>query len=134
VVAPIVANDFIQVTIDSRAKLVRFARTAQRSDDFEEVVRAFALAITQLKSVDRPRFRLLVDLRASPGRNSPEFENAMAKQRQELLRDFAASAVLVQTAIGKLQVARIGRTDPLEPPVFTDEAAALRWLDSRRSA
>ncbi len=125
------ANEFIQVVVDSRTRLVRFTRTSLRPEHFEEVVRAFEAGIDELKDVDRRRFRLLIDLRASPGRNDPEFENAMTKQRFELQRDFAAVAVLVQTAIGKLQATRIGREDRLEAPVFTDEGVALAWLESR---
>ena len=77
---------------------------------------------------------MLVDLRAAPGRNDPDFENAMAKQRLELLRGFAAIAILVQTAAGQLQISRIGREDGVDVAVFTDEFTAITWLEGARAS
>ena len=52
----------------------------------------------------------------------------MATRRSNLIRAFAAVAILVQTPVGELQVGRIAREDGANIGVFSDEAKALTWL------
>jgi hypothetical protein len=109
----------------------RVTRSAQRSESVDEITTAFDQAILVLDTLDRRRFRLLIDLRAAPGRNDAEFERAMAPWRSQLMRAFAAVALLVQTPVGELQVGRITREDGADAKVFNDEAKALTWLASK---
>jgi len=120
-------NPFLTVGLDRPQRLARVTRSAARPRDIEEITQAFDEAIRSL-DFDRARFRLLIDLRAAPGRNDPEFERAMASRRAELMRGFMAVAILVQTPVGELQVARITREDGSNAKVFNDEAKALAWL------
>lgn len=129
----IVPNSFLAVSIDLVRQVVRLTRSSERGS-IGEVTRAFADAAVALDRIERPSFRLLVDFRAAPGRNDPEFENAMARHRKELMRDFRAVAVLVRTAAGQLQVARIGRQDGANVAVFTEETEALAWLEGPASS
>lgn len=129
----VVANGLVAVSVDQVRNIVRVTRSADRATSIEQITSAFAEAVRALESIDRPRYRLLIDLRAAPGRNDPAFENAMAKHRTALMRSFSAVAVLVRTATGQLQVARIGREDGLDVTVFTDEGKAVDWLEARSS-
>ena len=122
------SNGFVSVSIDRLRGVAWVTRSAQRPTSIEEIAGAFDEAIAALNRLDRKRLRLLVDLRAAPGRNDSDFERTMATRRTELMREFAAVAILVQTAVGELQVARITREDGADAKVFSDEAKALQWL------
>jgi hypothetical protein len=124
----LVGNPFVSVSVDLLRGVARVTRSGQRSQSIEEITAAFDRAIGVLDTLDRPRLRLLIDLRAAPGRNDAEFESAMATRRSQLMRAFAAVAILVQTPIGELQVGRITREDGADSKVFSDEAKALIWL------
>jgi hypothetical protein len=73
--------------------------------------------------------RLLADVREAPPRNDEAFEAEMTRKLGSLMRHFAARAVLVKSAVGRLQVQRLGRPyGEGRPAVFDDEAKALRHL------
>ena len=77
---------------------------------------------------DRSRYRLLVDLREGPFRTDRAFEERFEKFRAEMLRGYARTAILVRSAVGKLQVQRHAREDATPLQVFDDEGAALAFL------
>jgi hypothetical protein len=129
-VNPLVDNGFVSLSIDPVRGLARVTRSGQRPESIGEIAGAFDQVTKALDGLDRARLRLLIDLRAAPGRNDAQFERAMATRRSELMRGFAAVAILVQTPVGELQVARIAREDGTEAKIFSDEAKALRWLTS----
>lgn len=126
-------NDFVAVWVDNVREIARVTRSAQRPSSIEQVTGAFDDAIRALDRLERRRFRLLIDLREAPGRNDPEFERAMATRRSELMRSFLAVAILIKTAIGELQVARITREDGSDAKVFNDEVKAIEWLSAAKS-
>ena len=127
----LVGNAFVSVSVDHLSGVARVTRSGQRAESVDEITAAFDQAILVLDTLDRRRFRLLIDLRAAPGRNDAEFERAMATRRSQLMRAFAAVALLVQTPVGELQVGRITREDGADAKVFNDEAKALTWLASK---
>ena len=132
VVNQLVGNAFVSVSVDHLSGVARVTRSARRSESVEEITAAFDGAIAVLDTLDRRRLRLLIDLRAAPGRNDSEFERAMATRRSQLMRAFAAVAILVQTPVGELQVGRITREDGADAKVFSDEAKALIWLAAKK--
>ena len=71
---------------------------------------------------------MLLDLREGPGRNDASFEAAMLPAIGNLLSRFARSAMLVKTAVGRLQLQRLGRETAMPMSVFHDEQEALRFL------
>ena len=71
---------------------------------------------------------MLLDLREGPGRNDASFEAAMLPAIGNLLSRFARSAMLVKTAVGRLQLQRLGRETTMPLSVFYDEQEALRFL------
>ena len=107
-------------------------RALRRLGRPSEALTAFDAASRLLDGLDRGRLGLLIDLRAAPGRNDPDFERAMTTRRSELVRGFRAAAILVQTRVGELQIARITREDGSHARVFADEAKALAWLASEK--
>ncbi len=133
VVEQVGGNDFVSVSVDHMRGVARVTRSALRPPTIEAILEAFDEAARALDRLDRARFRVLIDLRAAPGRNDPEFERAMASRRSDLLRGFIAAAVLVQTPVGELQISRITREDRSDARVFSDEAKALAWLAATRA-
>ena len=83
-----------------------------------------------LESVDRATHRLLIDSRAAPGQNDPEFEKVFNRYRTRLLVDWQRSAVVVNTIPGQLQLQRHQR-EGLEADVFMDPDGAVDWLLKR---
>jgi hypothetical protein len=127
----LVGNGFVSVSVDHLSGVARVTRSGQRSESVDEITGAFDQAIAVLDTLDRRRLRLLIDLRAAPGRNDAEFERAMATRRSQLMRAFSAVALLVETPVGELQVGRITREDGADAKVFNDEAKALLWLAAK---
>lgn len=70
---------------------------------------------------------VVVDTRQAPLRNDPEFEHAMRGMRHEICRRYGRVAVLLATAVGVLQVARLGREDDATTLVTHSEDAATKF-------
>lgn len=82
-----------------------------------------------LERIDRPRFTLLCDLRAGPGRNDTGFERAMAPFRRRFLQGFRRTAVLIATPTGRLQIQRLANTDKTAVGTYLSESEAHAYLD-----
>lgn len=116
------------VTLDEPARLVRRVRTEERFDSLAELEATYDELVRVLDSVDRTRYAQLVDARLSPARNDDAFEAAVARYHDALYRDFRGVAVLVKSAVGRLQVRRMLDSSRIEAPVFSDEDEALAYL------
>jgi hypothetical protein len=116
------------VTLEPEGRLVRFTRTEAPYASLDDLVDVHERIGEALDRVGRERHVLLVDMRAAALNNDPAFEKAAARGRQILVRGFPRFAVLVQTAIGALNVGRHLREDKLPGDVFTDEATAIHYL------
>lgn len=77
---------------------------------------------------DRAHSALLVDVREAPMRNDPAFEAQALTLRPASVLRFTHAAILVRTAVGRLQINRLNERDHLDTPVFMDEAEALAHL------
>ena len=77
---------------------------------------------------------LVVDVRAIPGRNDPEFERDVSQMRQYLGRRFDRVVVLVRSAVGQLQVDRMNRADGVHAMVTRDEDEAMALAEGRLRA
>ena len=119
-------DQLILVEFDESRALVYVRRTAAPIQHVEDASRAQREAISRIRGLGAKR--LLLDMRAAVGRNDPEFENAMSAQIAGLLAMFQRSAVVVRTAIGRLQQARLQREHKLPYEVFLDEEQALAYL------
>jgi len=77
-------------------------------------------------------FGLVVDTREAPLRNDKAFEETMAKLRVELTSHFQRSAVLLDSALGELQVSRLERDEGRNTFITRSVTAAFRFAAGRR--
>jgi hypothetical protein len=118
------------ITVNRARALVRIDRspvpyesTAAYDAMVERMTRALA-------SLDRKRYVVLIDIRRGPLRSGPDFEQSALRFRHAATHEFARAAVLVQSQIGKLQLARHAKEQAGGPVIFTDEREALAHLGS----
>lgn len=121
-------DEFNQVVVDEDHRVVRLTRTAVHYPDIKAVDTSLSSSHAAMHKAARRDLGALVDLRQGPMRNDPEFEAVTAKYRFKFAEGYGRSAVLVRTAVGKLQLSRLGREAHREIPIFDDEDAALRFL------
>jgi sulfite reductase (NADPH) flavoprotein alpha-component len=77
-------------------------------------------------------FGLVVDTREAPLRNDKAFEETMAKLRVELTSRFQRAAVLLDSALGELQVSRLERDEGRSTFITRSVTAAFRFAAGRR--
>jgi hypothetical protein len=116
------------VSLDAARGILRFTRTEVAYASLQDVVGVHQRIGQAFDRLGRERHRLLVDMRRATLNNKPEFEQAAARARAILVRGFPRVAVMVQTAVGALQVGRHLREDGVPGEVFTDEEQALEYL------
>ncbi len=122
---------YFRLTVDEPGDVARLARTAIAFPS-SEVLRLAALEVERVVVGFPPGMGLLIDAREAPARNDKEFEEQFTRARRPILARFARVAVLVRSAVGKLQVNRYAREDGVAAQLtFDDEAQALEFL--RRS-
>lgn len=125
-------NDYFCVLAEDDARLVRLVRSVTPFPSIDAIEQTFAAVDRAIASIP-PDWALLIDSRDGPMRNDPVFEDILARARGGIIGRFARVAVLVRSAIGKLQVVRYAREDRKPPGVFDDEAGALAFLAARPS-
>ncbi|HJL16967.1 MAG TPA: hypothetical protein RMH99_14980 [Sandaracinaceae bacterium LLY-WYZ-13_1] len=114
--------------LDVDADVALMTRTDAPFADLAEVERVHLDLLEALEEIDVPC--LLTDLRAAPGRNDPGFERVLAPIRERIYAAFERRAVVVRSAIGRLQVQRHAEQDGIDMRVFLDPDEARRWLRS----
>jgi hypothetical protein len=118
------------VTVDDARRIVRRTRTAERFATLGELETAYEELLEALRPLDRSKLGQLMDARQAPPRNDPQFEAAVTRYHEALYRGFRATAVLVQSAAGRLQVRRMLDVSGVDAQVFVDESAAIQYLTS----
>lgn len=124
-------DDYCAVTYDSERHLVVYRRSARSYPTLEDAARSFNSArkgIPTRTALSHHVF--LMDVREGPMRADPEFEKMMRETGPHVADSFKRAAVLVKTAIGKLQMNRIRRERDAHLVVFDDESAAMAYLMS----
>jgi len=119
-------NEFIRAGLFEAPHIVVVQRSSLRMQ-LESLAIQLAPMFRALEGIDRATHRLLIDSRAAPGQNDPEFEKVFNRYRTRLLVDWQRSAVLVSTIPGQLQLQRHQR-EGLEAEVFMDPDRAVDWL------
>lgn len=120
-------NAYMVARHDATRKLVVLTRLAQPYESLEDLRATFAGMDAALVHVSRPRTALIVDSRLSPARNDPAFEAEFTDLRQKFNADFRKVAIVLQTAVGVLQVGRHARMDDKPMGVFTNPGEALAY-------
>ncbi|HEX6241784.1 MAG TPA: hypothetical protein VFZ61_12840, partial [Polyangiales bacterium] len=125
------ADSYVTVTLDPELGLVRYLRSERPYPSLESVRSVHTEIARVLKTVPGRSLKLLIDSRAAPPRNDPEFEAEIVRAFAGFSDLFVARAALIKSAVGKLQVKRLSRavwTDSNEPVVFTSQDEALAYL------
>lgn len=123
----ILENAFARITIDRESRVVTLVRSANPLDvaSLEGAIGDFQLAVPLR---ERPRFVLLQDARLAPFIRDEELDRALLSAVPRLISGFAARAILLATAVGRLQANRFAALGSDEAQTFTDEAEAMRYL------
>ena len=123
-------DGYWQARVDGDVLLAR--RTEKPSTETAAFLQSFEGLHLAVGDSDPAGFGLILDIRASIGRNDPEFEEGLQERRRALFRSFRNSAIIVRTAVGRLQVQRHIDDDGHAGRVraFTDLDEALAWLRS----
>lgn len=124
----ILRNEHFTVLIDSAQRLARVTRSALPFTSAEEVEQKWLEVSRALDRAGRHRLAQLVDLRAAPGRNEPEFEKAMMRVRPLVMQGFSRIGILVQSTVGALQIKRHVREDGIDRMVSSSESELLTYL------
>ncbi|MDI1479359.1 hypothetical protein [Polyangium sp. y55x31] len=116
---------------ESGGKLVRIRRTDVPLDD-QATADLLTFFDRFFPPLMRPQFVLLLDSREAPMAVDRETERRVHETGARLLSGFIRSAILVASATGKLQAARMTR-ERGKASVFVDETEALAYLLSELS-
>lgn len=116
------------VRLDEETHVVSRIRTGERFDSVAEVEAQYDAVVEALDRVNRTRHVQLVDVRDAPPRNDAQFEEVVRRHHVALYRGFRANALLVQSAVGKLQIKRLLEASGVVARVFTEESEALAFL------
>jgi len=123
-------SQFFTVVLDESQKLVRVIRSPVVFDTVPTVIKAWREVDTALPSSMRKGLSLMVDLRQAPSRNDPEFERAIRTVLPEIRKGFRMIGVLVRSAVGGLQVSRMGRADGVVELISSNEPEMLKYLQN----
>jgi len=116
------------VLVDEQRGLIHTSRTSTPFATLDEVEAAFAELRQVLDGLGRARYALFADIRAAPGRNDPQFEAALQRLRPLWIAGFRKVGVLVQSAVGKLQISRYARQDGIPRLITDNEDELLKYL------
>jgi hypothetical protein len=111
---------------DPGDRVVALRRTSTPFASVDEIGSANRDIVARIRAEHR-RWGVVVDMRRAPRRNDPAFEAAMRGLREAVEASFARTAVLLQTAVGVLQVTRLTREDGTGTFATQDEPAAFRF-------
>ncbi|HZH13542.1 MAG TPA: hypothetical protein VE057_04180 [Archangium sp.] len=121
-------NEYFTVLVDERMGIVRTVRNDKPFTSMQEVETCFEGLIKALDDLGRERYALFADIRAAPGRNDPQFEATLQRVRLRWVSGFRKVGVLVQSAVGLLQVKRYAKQDGLRQLVTNDEDELVKYL------
>lgn len=120
-------DDLLVLTEEAGGRLIRARRTAVPLttagliDAADRFLRLYPMTL-------RKRLVLLVDTRAAPLMANNHMEQSMADAVGRMLDGFSRHALLVRTAVGRLQAQRIDRERGGSATIFDDEGEAFAYL------
>jgi hypothetical protein len=132
VITTLFSDPYLEVTLDDTTGLVRYVRSSAAYPSLDVVRTSHEALLSALPARPRVSLKLLVDTRAAPARNDEAFEKVIQSTLASLLPRFASFAILVKSAVGKLQVSRLAKAQSGQARlVCTTEAEALEHLGIR---
>jgi hypothetical protein len=127
----IFASPYLVVLVDEERGVLLVRRTKERFSTTENIRQIFSEALDKSQEFAAPR-ALLMDFRDGPLRNDAAFEAAMLSLREKMAAfraRFERHAVLIKTAVGRLQLERIRRERAQNlGEIFDNEAEAFAYL------
>lgn len=126
-VPEVLENEMARITIDRESHVVTMVRSHRPLEVtlLEGAIANFQLAVPLR---ERAQFVLLQDSRLAPFIRDEELDRALFAALPRLIGGFAARAILLATAVGRLQANRFASSFPEEARTFTDETEAMRYL------
>lgn len=121
---------FWEVEEQPHERVLILRRTDVRADDLQALAGENAALILQFESRHRD-WGIVVDMRLARPRNDDGFEDAMRPLRAAVERSFARVVILVSSAVGVLQVKRIGESEGASSLMSRDEDEALQLASGR---
>jgi hypothetical protein len=112
------------IDVDETARVATLARTPAVYADLSSIGEAMRPIEAALDALRKTRYSALIDLRNGPLRSDEAFEKAFTPYRLALPLGWKRVAVVVASAIGKLQVSRHHSNDKSGLVIFTDPDAA----------
>ena len=123
------ADAHVTLVLDDAAGLVRYVRSSERFGSIDDVRAVHQKIADAALLIPRHGLKLLLDVREAPARNDEAFEQEITRALQAFMPRFAGPAVLVKSAVGRLQTLRLARErGDSPPPIFGDEEEALQYL------
>jgi hypothetical protein len=117
---------FLRVDVDTERSILWIRRSALPFPSIEEA-RLENLTVAQ-KGRDLHLRYIVLDSRLAPGRNDDDFERAMQPIFHSYISRFERAVMLVQSAIGRLQMQRLSKNSPVPIGVFNSDEEALAYL------
>ncbi len=119
-------SEYYNVEVEATQRLVRIKRLPTNFPSADEMARGHKELLRAIAPY--VGFKLLLDVREGPARSDPEYEVGASQMRKQIVTRFERAAVLVRSAVGRLQVQRLAKDDGVALQVFQDEKAALEHL------
>jgi hypothetical protein len=108
--------------------ILRVTRTDSEFLQLADIEPSYQELFRVLDRTQRSAFSLVVDLRNSPGRTDPKFEEAMRVVRPQLFRGFRRCGIMVRSASGVRQVSQHTKEDGYSVLVGNRETDILLYV------
>lgn len=119
-------TEYMRIEHDPARSLLWVTRTHTPFPSIDQAIQSNQAVVDLLRA--RPARFLCLDSRPAPGRNDDEFEQAMRPVFTSYITRFERVAMLVRTAVGRLQMQRLSRSSPVPIGVFSTDEEALAFL------
>ncbi len=121
-------NQHLVAERDAMKGILRVTRTDSEFLEIADVEASYLELFRILDRAQRSVFSLVVDLRSSPGRSDPKFEDVMRAVRPQLFRGFRCCGIIVRSASGVRQVSQHTKQAGYSVLVGNSEADILLYV------
>jgi hypothetical protein len=122
-------DEYSSVTYDASQRMIVYRRNAKAYPTLEAASTSIGSSWKTLPTLGTlSHHTFLMDIREAPMNASEGFDQVARDVGPQLTGRFRRAAVLVRTAVGKLQMNRIRRERQTDLVVFDDESAAMAYL------
>lgn len=119
-------DEFIRIESDDSRRVVIARRSARPATGRPDLLYQKAIELLDEDEEPRGEWGLIIDVREAVGRNDADFEQALRPLRQLARARFARVVILVRSAVGQLQIERLGREDGTKLAVTRDPEHAMQ--------